>query len=69
MFGDKKIKPEKVDLTLSELIEKYVNKNYVNVDYKANGSVSIWITPVNKEERRILNECTDQENRDAKELC
>ena len=69
MFGDKKIKPEKVDLTLSELIEKYVNKNYVNVDYKANGAVSVWITPVNKEERRILNECTDQENRDAKELC
>ena len=68
MFGDKKIKPEKVDLTLSELIEKYVNKNYVNVDYKANGSVSIWITPVNKEERRILNECTDQGNRDAEEL-
>ena len=45
MFGDKKIKPEKVDLTLSELIEKYVNKNYVNVDYKANGSVSVWIAP------------------------
>ena len=48
MFGDKKIKPEKVDLTLSELIEKYVNKNYVNVDYKANGSVSVWITPEDK---------------------
>ena len=31
MFGDKKIKPEKVDLTLSELIEKYINKNFVNV--------------------------------------
>ena len=29
MFGDKKIKPEKVDLTLSELIEKYVNKKQV----------------------------------------
>ena len=68
MFGDKKIKPEKVDLTLSELIEKYVDRNYVNVDYKANGTVSIWITPVNKEERRLLNECTDQWHRDAEEL-
>lgn len=68
MFGDKKIKPEKVDLTLSELIEKYVDRNYVNVDYKANGTVSVWITPVNKEERRLLNECTDQGHRDAEEL-
>ena len=68
MFGDKKIKPEKVDLTLSELIEKYVDRNYVNVDYKANGTVSIWITPVNEGERRILNECTDQGYRDARKL-
>jgi len=49
MLGNEKVKSEKVDLTLSELIEKYVNKNYINVDYKANGTVSIWITPINKE--------------------
>ena len=49
MFGDKKIKPEKVDLTLSELLEKYVDINYVSIDYKPNGTVSIWITPIDKE--------------------
>ena len=56
MFGDKKIKPEKVDLTLSELIEKYVNKNYVNVDYKANGTVSVWITPITSAEKKRLED-------------
>jgi len=56
MFGDKKIKPEKVDLTLSELIEKYVDRNYVNVDYKANGTVSIWITPITSEEKKRLED-------------
>lgn len=49
MFGEKKVKLEKVDLTLSELLEKYVDRNYVNVDYKVNGTVSVWITPINKE--------------------
>ena len=49
MFGKKKEKQEKVDLTLSELLEKYVDRNYVNIDYKPNGTVSIWITPIDKE--------------------
>jgi len=49
MFGEKKVKPKNVDLTLSELLEKYVDRNYVSIDYKSNGTVSIWIAPINKE--------------------
>ena len=49
MFGKEKVKPEKIDLTLSELIEKYVDRNYVSIDYKSNGSVGIWISPKDKE--------------------
>ena len=46
MFRKGKIDDERVsiDLTLSELINKYVGKNYINVEYKHNGSVSVWIS-------------------------
>ena len=50
MFNIKKLKPEKVDITLSELIDKYVGKNLINIDYKENGTVSVWIPQDKKQE-------------------
>lgn len=46
MFRKGKINDERVriDLTLSELIDKYAGKNYINVEYKANGAVSVWVS-------------------------
>lgn len=34
---------------LSELIEKYINKNLINIEYRQNGTVSVWISPNDKE--------------------
>ena len=46
MFRKGKINDERVriDLTLSELIDKYAGRNYMNIEYKANGAVSVWIS-------------------------
>lgn len=33
-----------VDLTLSELIEKYGGKYYMNFEFKQNGNVSVWFS-------------------------
>lgn len=40
-----------IDLTLSELIEKFGGKYYMNIEFRPNGNVSIWISDkVRKEE-------------------
>ena len=50
MFGNKKVKRDAVDMTLSELLDKYVNTNYVSVDYRPNGTVNVWISPKENKE-------------------
>lgn len=40
----KKVKKENVDITLKEAIEKYAGKNYLSIEYKPNGVVSLWVS-------------------------
>ena len=39
----KKIESDKVDVTLTEFIDRYVKDYFLNVDFKANGTVSVFV--------------------------
>jgi len=46
-----KNKKPKLDLTLSELIDKYSEKgHYIHVNYMEKGNVEVWIAPKDKRE-------------------
>lgn len=40
-----------IDLTLSEMIEKYGGKYYMNLEFRQNGDVSVWISTKTCEEK------------------
>lgn len=48
MLFNKTYKAEKekeyLDLSLSELIEKYNGKNYIRITFKKDGDVDVWIS-------------------------
>ena len=52
---DKKFKcnDPAIDLTLSQIVEKYCERNYVFVDYKANGDVNVMIGASKKTEVKV----------------
>ena len=39
----KKIKPNNVDITLSQFVDKYAKDYYVNVAYENDGSASVFV--------------------------
>lgn len=43
IFETKKVEKDKVDLTLSEFIDRFASIYYINVTYRSNGSVDVWI--------------------------
>lgn len=58
MIFDRKLKRENVDITLSELIDKYAKTNYLSVDFKPNGTACIFIA------RKFTSEDEEREDRE-----
>lgn len=48
IFESKKFGNDKVDLTLSEIIDKYSSVYYTYVAYKKDGTVEVWIGTTKK---------------------
>ena len=59
------IKKECADITLSELIDKYVEERFVNVVYQKNGDVSVWISGLRKDEKKESDNGERTENNDV----
>lgn len=48
IFEFKKVEKDKVDLTLSEVIDKYSSIYYMYVSYKKDGTVEVWLGTTKK---------------------
>lgn len=49
IFESKKFGNDKIDLTLSEVIDRYSSVYYTYVAYKKDGTVEVWIGTPKKE--------------------